>query len=210
MRGRRTDGDQGRRSAHPHIAKGDNEASSGSKRRGQNHKIALRRLRLQISSKHVKPITLCKPGKGEPDPTIWEKYKSIVEKADGRSYEFAKLDHGKFLEAARAASVVVMTGEDTEHSSILLTKGRVDGLSSTAQLFSRSTTVPGNSTNQREATSTTPRPSRMKEEPEEPQEQSRVTAKKRSGRGNGEGNEDDDETTVNDLREALEALRNES
>ena len=38
-------------------------------------------------------------------------------------------------------------------------------------------------------------------------EQSRVTAKKRSGR---EDEEDDDETTVDDLREALEALRNEN
>ena len=165
---------------------------------------------MQISSKHAKPITLCKPSKGEPEPTVWEKYKSIVEKADGRSYEFAKLDHEKFVEAAKAASVVVMTGEDTEHSSILLTKGKVG---SSAQLFSRTTTTPGNSTNQQEATSTTPRPSRMKEEPQEPKEQSRVTAKKRSSQRNGEEDEDgddDDETTVNDLREALEALRNES
>ena len=65
------------------------------------------------------------PGKGEPDPTVWEEYKSIIEKADGKSYEFEKLEHDKFIEAGRAASIVVLTGEDAEHSGILLTKGRV-------------------------------------------------------------------------------------
>ena len=81
----------------------------------------------QVSSTQPKPVTLCMPGKGEPDPTLWEEYKSIIEKADGKSYEFEKLEHGKFIEAGRSASIVVLTGEDTEHSGILLTKGNAMG-----------------------------------------------------------------------------------
>ena len=156
----------------------------------------------QVSSTHPKPVTLCMPGKGEPDPTVWEEYNSIIEKADGKSYEFEKLEHDKFIEAGRAASIVVLTGEDAEHSGILLTKGRVvQGPESITEKISDG-----------EPMTTTPKPAE-KSTISVPSkldglaaDQDRVTEKKK---GEGEGEEGED-ATVDDLREALEALRNEN
>ena len=134
---------------------------------------------------------------------MWEEYKSIIERAEGRSYEYEKLEHDKFVEAGRAASIVVLTGEDTEHSSILLTKGRVQAPKFVTDASSKTASV--TSTPKPAEKSTISVPSKMEGVSAE---QSRVTAKKRSDREDEE--EDDDETTVDDLREALEALRNEN
>ena len=112
------------------------------------------------------------------------------------------MEHEKFVEVGRAASIVVLTGEDAEHSSILLTKGRVQGPKLATDESAKTASVA--STPKPAETSTMSVPSKMEGVSAE---QSRVTAKKRSGR---EDEEDDDETTVDDLREALEALRNEN
>ena len=113
------------------------------------------------------------------------------------------MEHEKFVEAGRAASIVVLTGEDTEHSSILLTKGRVQGPK--LAMDESSKTAPETSTPKAAETSTISVPSKVEGVSAE---QSRVTAKKRGDRDDLE--EDDDETTVDELREALEALRNEN
>ena len=142
------------------------------------------------------------PGKGEPDPTVWEEYRSIIEKADGKSYEFEKLEHDKFIEAGRAASIVVLTGEDAEHSGILLTKGRVvqghEPVTEEKSLGDSLTTTPKPAEK-----STISVPSKLEGLSAN---QDRVTANKN---GEGEGEEGED-ATVDDLREALEALRNEN
>ena len=47
------------------------------------------------------PLLLMKPEEGKPDPKIWSKYKDIVETADGRKYQWAKLNRAKFQEEAK-------------------------------------------------------------------------------------------------------------
>ncbi len=46
----------------------------------------------------------------------WSKYKSIVEKAEGRSFKWSKVGFEKFLEQASSAAVVVQTGDCTPSS----------------------------------------------------------------------------------------------
>ena len=47
------------------------------------------------------PLLLMKPEEGKPDPPLWSKYKEIVEKADNRKYQWAKLNRAKFFEEAK-------------------------------------------------------------------------------------------------------------
>ena len=96
----------------------------------------------------------------------------------------------------------MLTGDEAEHAGILLTKGRVEGPKLITDKGSKTASV--TATPKTAEKSTMSAPSKM----EVSAEQSRVTAKKRSDREDAE--EEDDETTVDDLREALDALRNET
>ena len=58
-------------------------------------------LHIQISTEAQFPLLLMKPAKNESDPKIWTRYRDIVETADGRHYQWAKLNRAKFYEESK-------------------------------------------------------------------------------------------------------------
>jgi len=67
-----------------------------------------------------------KQEEGEEDPKLWSAYKEIVEGADGRRYQWAKLNREKFYEEAKKSVLIVQTGQPEACGSLILTKGNVD------------------------------------------------------------------------------------
>ncbi len=65
------------------------------------------------------------------DAAIWSTYKQIVETADQRKYQWAKLSKPKFVEQAKKAAIVIQTGETEPNSCLIVTKGRITILQKT-------------------------------------------------------------------------------
>ncbi len=57
--------------------------------------------RVQICPRVKFPILLMKPEEGMKDPHLWPKYKDIIEKAEGRQFQWAKLSRNDFYEEAK-------------------------------------------------------------------------------------------------------------
>ena len=56
-------------------------------------------------------------------PPVWNEYRSIVNKAEGREVEFEMIERFEFYERAKKAFAIVATGEQALYGNILLTKG---------------------------------------------------------------------------------------
>ncbi len=55
------------------------------------------------------PLLLLKPDEGKADPKTWSKYKDIVEGADNKKYQWAKLNRAKFFEEAKKVKITLLT-----------------------------------------------------------------------------------------------------
>lgn len=72
------------------------------------------------------PVALMEVVKGDPVvPTIWDKYKEIIQKYETGFNEFEYMDKWKFYERAKKAYAVVITGESALYANVLLRKGVV-------------------------------------------------------------------------------------
>ncbi len=64
--------------------------------------------------------------KGDPEPPIWDKYRKILKKAEGRDVKLAELERFEFYDFTKAnAFAVVMTGETALYANLILVKGVV-------------------------------------------------------------------------------------
>jgi hypothetical protein len=85
-----------------------------------------------VSSRAQFPLLLMKPeDPASKDAAIWSTYKQIVETADQRKYQWAKLSKPKFVEQAKKAAIVIQTGETEPNSCLIVTKGRITILQKT-------------------------------------------------------------------------------
>ena len=73
------------------------------------------------------PVNLMQVMPGDPVETpIWESYKEIVSRADGRGGEaVGEIERFAFYEEARSAYAVIATGETALYANIMLQKGVV-------------------------------------------------------------------------------------
>ena len=73
------------------------------------------------------PVTLMKVTPGDPVKTpIWDQYKEIVEKYDGRgSRTIGTIERFAFYREASEAYAVVVTGEKALYANVMLQKGVV-------------------------------------------------------------------------------------
>jgi L-fucose mutarotase len=63
---------------------------------------------------------------GDPTrPSIWQEYRTIIEKRDTAFTEFGMIDRFAFYERARSAHAVVATGETALYANVILKKGVV-------------------------------------------------------------------------------------
>ena len=71
-----------------------------------------------------KPATLMQVVPGDTTvPVIWEKFKQIIDKAEGRGVSVEEVERFAFYDRAREAYAVVATGEKALYANIILTKG---------------------------------------------------------------------------------------
>ena len=56
-------------------------------------------------------------------PPVWEEYRKIVNKEEGREVNFEMIERFEFYERAKKAFAIVATGEQALYGNILLTKG---------------------------------------------------------------------------------------
>lgn len=59
------------------------------------------------------------------EPTIWEKYRSILKAADAKFEDFEFVERFDFYERARQAYAILATGEEALYANIILKKGVV-------------------------------------------------------------------------------------
>jgi len=70
------------------------------------------------------PVTLMDIVPGDPTPTIWETYRSIIAKHDPQA-KVASIDRFAFYERAKSAYAVIATTEAALYANIILGKGVV-------------------------------------------------------------------------------------
>ena len=72
------------------------------------------------------PAALMQVVPGDPaKPVIWEQYRSIIQKADGKFGDFEYVERFAFYERARQAYAILATGEAALYANIILKKGVV-------------------------------------------------------------------------------------
>jgi L-fucose mutarotase len=72
------------------------------------------------------PVALMQVVPGDPyRPTIWETYKSIIQKTDNKKKGVENVERFAFYERARKAFAVVATSETALYANIILKKGVV-------------------------------------------------------------------------------------
>ncbi|MBP0956038.1 MAG: L-fucose mutarotase [Oscillospiraceae bacterium] len=73
-----------------------------------------------------KPVMLMEVVPGDPVvPTIWEEYKSIINKYEPENCKIDMIERFAFYERAKNAYAVVATGEEAIYANIILKKGVV-------------------------------------------------------------------------------------
>lgn len=73
-----------------------------------------------------KPVALMDVVPGDPVvPTIWDTYKEIVEKKEGASVTFERMERFEFYDRAKKAFAIVATGEQAQYANVILKKGVV-------------------------------------------------------------------------------------
>ena len=73
-----------------------------------------------------KPVMLMEVVPGDPVvPTIWDKYKEIINKYEPENCKIEMIERFAFYERAKAAFAVVATGEEAIYANIILKKGVV-------------------------------------------------------------------------------------
>ncbi|ALS28457.1 RbsD/FucU domain-containing protein [Paenibacillus cisolokensis] len=58
-------------------------------------------------------------------PVIWDTYKELVAKHEGKPVEFEEIERFAFYERAKKAYAIVATGESAQYANIILKKGCV-------------------------------------------------------------------------------------
>ena len=72
------------------------------------------------------PVSLMEVMKGDPVETpIWDTYREIVARADGREGVIGTIERFRFYEEARSAYAVIATSETALYANIMLQKGVV-------------------------------------------------------------------------------------
>ena len=73
-----------------------------------------------------KPVMLMEVVPGDPVvPTIWDKYKEIINKYEPENCKIEMIERFAFYERAKTAYAVVATGEEAIYANIILKKGVV-------------------------------------------------------------------------------------
>ena len=73
-----------------------------------------------------KPVMLMEVVKGDPVvPTIWDEYKTIINKYEPENCKIEMIERFAFYEPAKTAFAVVSTGEEAIYANIILKKGVV-------------------------------------------------------------------------------------
>lgn len=73
-----------------------------------------------------KPVMLMEVVKGDPVvPTIWDEYKTIINKYEPENCKIEMIERFAFYERAKTAFAVVATGEEAIYANIILKKGVV-------------------------------------------------------------------------------------
>ncbi|MDE5991902.1 MAG: L-fucose mutarotase [Oscillospiraceae bacterium] len=73
-----------------------------------------------------KPVMLMEVVPGDPVvPTIWDEYKSIINKYEPENCKIEMIERFAFYERAKTAYAVVATGEEAIYANIILKKGVV-------------------------------------------------------------------------------------
>lgn len=73
-----------------------------------------------------KPVMLMEVVKGDPVvPTIWDEYKTIINKYEPENCKIEMIERFAFYERAKTAYAVVATGEEAIYANIILKKGVV-------------------------------------------------------------------------------------
>lgn len=73
-----------------------------------------------------KPVMLMEVVPGDPVvPTIWDKYKEIINKYEPENCKIEMIERFAFYERAKTAFAVVATGEEAIYANIILKKGVV-------------------------------------------------------------------------------------
>lgn len=73
-----------------------------------------------------KPVMLMEVVPGDPVvPTIWDEYKSIINKYEPENCKIEMIERFDFYERAKKAYAVVATGEEAIYANIILKKGVV-------------------------------------------------------------------------------------
>ncbi|XEC96394.1 L-fucose mutarotase [Paenibacillus tarimensis] len=74
------------------------------------------------------PAALMEKVAGDPaDTSIWETYRTIIEKRTGLAAPFEKIGRYAFYERAKQAYAIVATGEGAQYANIILKKGVIIG-----------------------------------------------------------------------------------
>lgn len=71
------------------------------------------------------PVMLMQVVDGDPVPTIWEKYKSILDTYESGNCDIEMIERFAFYERAKKAYAVIATGEEAVYANIILKKGVV-------------------------------------------------------------------------------------
>lgn len=71
------------------------------------------------------PVMLMQVVDGDPIPTIWEKYKSILDTYESGNCDIEMIERFAFYERAKKAYAVIATGEEAVYANIILKKGVV-------------------------------------------------------------------------------------
>ncbi|MGN0587795.1 MAG: L-fucose mutarotase [Oscillospiraceae bacterium] len=71
------------------------------------------------------PVMLMQVVDGDPVPTIWEKYKSILNTYESGNCDIEMIERFAFYERAKKAYAVIATGEEAVYANIILKKGVV-------------------------------------------------------------------------------------
>ena len=60
---------------------------------------------------------------GKVQTPVWNEFKTIIEKSDGRSIELEEVERFAFYERAKGAQCIVSTGESALYGNLILKKG---------------------------------------------------------------------------------------
>jgi L-fucose mutarotase len=74
------------------------------------------------------PVALMQVVPGDPyKPTIWETYKTLIQKTDNKNKNIENIERFAFYERAKKAYAIIATSETSLYANIILKKGVVMG-----------------------------------------------------------------------------------